>query len=470
MGKDEKINLFYKKKSAFELMTPEDEQKIFQYSEKYKDFLDNAKVEREAVIYSEAVLRKAGFTEYKFGDKIERGGNYFYNNRNKAIIAFRIGTDDINEGVKICAAHIDSPRFDMKPVPLYEDTGIGYLKTHYYGGVRKYQWAALPLALHGNVVLSDGTSVNVKIGEDEGEPVFCITDLLPHLAKDQGAKTLNAAFNGEGMNIIFSSSPYEDKNGDYDDTDDKVKLNALVLLNRKYGIKEEDLISAELSAVPAGKARDVGIDSWMIGAYGHDDRVCAYPALTALIDSTDDRNTKICVLADKEETGSDGNTGMQSKYLHDIIKEIAASLGGNECAVREKSLCLSADVTAGYDPSYSDVYEKRNSALVSSGVAIAKYTGHGGKSSTSDASSELVGAVRRILSSGNVNWQIAEMGKVDAGGGGTVAKYIANLNIDVVDIGVPVLSMHSPFEIISKADLYSCYRAFCEFYSSEEKL
>ncbi len=461
--KSEKLaeKLLAKKKSAFEVLDAETLDCAMKYAEGYKDYLDSGKTEREITKSTEKILREHGYTEYTIGDDLHAGGKYFYNNKGKNIYAFRIGSRPVSEGIRILAAHIDSPRLDLKQNPLYEDSGIGYLKTHYYGGIRKYQWVTLPLALHGTVILSDGTSVDVTIGEDAGDPVFCVTDLLPHLGRKQSAEPLGTAFKGENLSILVASAPYMEDGEAV--TDNGVKLSVMNYLFEKYGMTEEDFISAELCAVPAGKSVDVGLDRWMIGAYGHDDTVCAYPALTALLESDDSENTVLCALVDKEETGSDGNTGMQSRLLCDIIDCIASAMGEKGAVVRAASMCLSADVTACYDPLYSDVFDKMNSAYASYGVAMSKYTGGGGKSSTNDASAELVGYVRRVFAERGVLWQTAEMGKVDAGGGGTVAKYIANLNISAVDMGVPVLSMHAPFELISKADLYTAYLAFKAF-------
>lgn len=461
--KSEKLaeKLLAKKKSAFEVLDAETLDCAMKYAEGYKDYLDSGKTEREITKSTEKILREHGYTEYTIGDDLHAGGKYFYNNKGKNIYAFRIGSRPVSEGIRILAAHIDSPRLDLKQNPLYEDSGIGYLKTHYYGGIRKYQWVTLPLALHGTVILSDGTSVDVTIGEDAGDPVFCVTDLLPHLGRKQSAEPLGTAFKGENLSILVASAPYMEDGEAV--TDNGVKLSVMNYLFEKYGMTEEDFISAELCAVPAGKSVDVGLDRWMIGAYGHDDTVCAYPALTALLESDDSENTVLCALVDKEETGSDGNTGMQSRLLCDIIDCIASAMGEKGAVVRAASMCLSADVTACYDPLYSDVFDKMNSAYASYGVAMSKYTGGGGKSSTNDASAELVGYVRRIFAERGVLWQTAEMGKVDAGGGGTVAKYIANLNISAVDMGVPVLSMHAPFELISKADLYTAHLAFKAF-------
>lgn len=455
-------NLLFKKKNAFEHYTEEQRCDAMKYAEKYKKFLDSAKTEREAVREAVSILEENGYVPFDFGCDVKTGGKYYYNNRGKSLYAFRIGSESVTEGIRILAAHIDSPRLDLKQNPLYEDSGIGYFKTHYYGGIRKYQWVTHPLALHGTVILADGSKVDITIGEEPGEPVFCVTDLLPHLGREQNTKPLGTAFSGENLSIIVASSPLTDGD-DITEEDNKVKLCVMKYLFDKYGMTEEDFISAELCAVPAGKCVDVGLDRFMLGAYGHDDTVCAYPALTALLESADSPHTVMCVLADKEETGSDGTTGMQSRLLCDIIDVIAASFGISGAAVRAASMCLSADVAAGYDPLYSDVFDKKNAAYVNCGVAMSKYTGAAGKSSTSDADAEFVGFVRKCFAEKNILWQTAELGKVDAGGGGTVAKYIANLNINTVDLGVPVLSMHSPFEVISKADLYSAHTAFTAF-------
>lgn len=462
-GQTLKDELFYKKKNVFEVKTPEELAAAKEYGKNYVAWLDNVKTEREAVKNSIVMLEKEGYREYKLGDKISVGDKLYLNNRGKGLFAFKVGTESIENGVRICAAHIDSPRLDLKQHPLFENDGVAYFKTHYYGGIRKYQWATIPLAIHGVVTKADGTTVDVKIGDEAGDPVFCITDLLPHLAKDQNARTLGSAFTGEGLNVILGTSPYIEEDGKVTPADEKVKLNIMIMLNEKYGITESDFMSAELCIVPAQNTVDVGMDRWLIGSYGHDDRVCAYPALTALIETADSAHTCMAVLADKEETGSDGVTGMQNCLLFDIIDELAKNLGGNTNVVRMNSKCLSADVTVCYDPNYPEVSERRNSSLLHCGVGLSKYTGSGGKGGTNDASAELVGFVRKIFDDAGVIWQTAELGKVDQGGGGTVAKYIANHNIETVDIGVPVLSMHAPFELISKADLYEAHRAFSAF-------
>lgn len=461
-AKEVSERLFYKKKSVFEKMDDSELEAALEYAKGYSVFLDNAKTERETVSYSVDMLKAYGFKPYTLGMQVYQGDRFYYDNRGKNLIAFVIGSEGVENGFKILSAHIDSPRLDLKQHPIYEDTGFAYAKTHYYGGIRKYQWASIRLALHGVVILKDGTSVNVSIGEEEGDPVFCITDLLPHLAQEQNTKPLGTAFSGEGLNAILCASPFTEDGG-VAEVDDKVKLNLLSMLNDMYGITEEDFISAELCFVPAGKSVDVGLDRVLMGGYGHDDRVCAYPELTAMLENLDGKNTIMCILADKEEVGSDGVTGMQCRLMTDIIDSVSRSLGSDPAAVRTVSECLSADVAAAYDPLYPEVFEKRNSAVVSSGVALAKYTGSRGKSSTNDCNAEFVGKVRAIFDEAGVVWQTAELGKVDVGGGGTVAKYISRFNIDTVDIGVAVLSMHAPFEVISKYDLYNAHKAFSAF-------
>ena len=454
----DKNSLFYEKKTVWETGPAERIEKAYAYAEDYTKYLDAAKTEREAVTESIHMAEKHGFRPYTFGTPMKAGDKFYYNNRDKSLYLFSIGTEDINQGIRITASHIDSPRLDLKQVPVFEESGMCYFKTHYYGGIRKYQWLALPLALHGVVVKENGDVVNVVIGEDEGDPVLYITDLLPHLAYAQNDKTLGKAFDPEKLNLLVGSRPLEGEEAN------AVKATVLQYLYDRYGITEEDFLSAELCAVPAGKARDLGLDRSMICSYGHDDRVCAYPALTAFLETTDTKHTTMCILADKEETGSDGVTGMKSHLILDLIVEIAKALGGNEAQVRAASKCLSSDVAAVYDPSYADVFEKRNSSILGCGVSMCKFTGSKGKSGTSDASAELVAWVRRCFNAAGVVWQTCELGKIEAGGGGTVAKYLANHNIDTVDVGVGVLSMHAPYEAISKVDLYEAYRAFCAFY------
>lgn len=450
--------LIYRKKSVYECKSEKDIDAAFDYAVGYASYLDAAKTEREAVSTAIAMATARGFTPYTMGMPLTVGGKYYYNNRGKNLYLFTIGKKPINEGIRICAAHVDSPRIDLKQCPLYEEDGMSFFKTHYYGGIRKYQWVATPLSLHGVIVKRDGTTVNVNIGEDDKDPVFYINDLLPHLAYDGSEKLpIGEAIQGEKLNILVGSRPIDTS------ADNPIKLNTLYLLNQKYGITEADLLSAELSAVPAFKARDIGFDRSLIGAYGHDDRVCAYPALTAIFEAEAPENTIMCVLADKEETGSEGNTGMKSALLPDLINEISHALGGNAALVRANSKCLSADVSAAYDPNFPAVFEKRNTPLLSAGVVLTKFTGSRGKSSTNDASAEYIGWLRRVMEENGVVWQAGELGKVDCGGGGTVAKYIAGHNIETVDLGVPVISMHAPFEVIAKVDLYEAYRAFTAF-------
>ena len=451
-----KQELTYEKKTVYEKAGKEITAAAFEYSTLYKKYLDDGKTEREALVASISLAEAKGYREYKLGDKISVGDKLYYNNRGKNLFLFSVGSEPINNGIRITAAHIDAPRIDLKQCPLYEDGGMGFFKTHYYGGIRKYQWVATPLSLHGVIVTKDERTINVCIGEDENDPVFYINDLLPHLGQEQSKLPLSEGIKGEQLNILIGSMP--------DDEENSVKLNILQILNEKYDITEDDFLSSELCVVPAAKARDVGFDRSMIAAYGHDDRVCAYPILTALLDTPDSVHTNLCILADKEETGSDGPSGMQCDLMLDIINEIATSLGGNPAVVRANSKCLSADVSAAYDPNFPEVFEKRNTPLLSCGAVFTKFTGSRGKSGTNDASAEYIGWLRSVLSRDGVVWQAGELGKVDCGGGGTVAKYISKHNIDTIDLGVPVISMHAPCEVISKVDLYETYRAVRAFY------
>ncbi|MBO5320141.1 MAG: aminopeptidase [Ruminococcus sp.] len=458
ISKELKEKLFSQRKNGYLRIDAEEEKAVFAFAENYKRFLDIAKTEREAVAEAVRTLESVGFTEYKKGMKLNPGDKIYRNNRGKAIIAAVIGTAPIADGVRLCAAHIDSPRLDLKQNPLYEDTELALFKTHYYGGIKKYQWTTIPLSLHGVVIKADGSTVTVNIGEDESEPVFCVTDLLPHLATEQMTRPATKLIRGEDLNLLIGSMPFRE-----DESSEAVKLNIMNILFDKYGITEDDFISAELEAVPAFKARDIGFDRSLIGGYGHDDRCCAFPALAATVDCVAPVHTAVTVLTDKEETGSDGNTGLRSSYLKYFIEDIAEALGSEGRDVLSASQCLSADVNAAFDPTFADVNERNNCAYVNKGVCITKYTGSRGKSGTSDASAEFAGRIRRLMDSRNVIWQTGELGKVDAGGGGTVAAYIANLNVDTIDMGVPVLSMHAPYEVISKLDLYMAYKAFAAF-------
>ena len=430
------------------------------FCEGYKTFLDNAKTEREAVRTSEKLLLDAGYKKFVPGEKLAPGTKVYTINREKCVLAATIGSKSLEEGFHLNIAHIDSPRLDLRPVPVFEKTGLGYLRTHYYGGVRKYQWPTIPLALHGVVYRADGTRAEICIGEKDSDPVFCITDLLPHLGAKQNAKSLAEGITAEDLNVLIASQPIADK-----DAEQRIKLNILGMLNEAYGITERDFTRAEIEVVPAHKARDIGLDRAMIGAYGHDDRVDAYPALMAEIGIAAPAYTTICVLTDKEETGSDGVTGLNSMYTFHFIQQLCEAQGADYITACKAGKCLSADVTAAYDPTFADAFETDNATYAGNGVAIYKYTGARGKSGTSDASAEMVSYLTRLLEKNNVIWQIGEMGKLDLGGGGTVAKYVANQDIDTIDIGVPVLSMHAPFEVVSKADVYMDYltfKAFCE--------
>ena len=450
--------LAYKRTNVYEKADEKLLKEIFDYAEGYKKYLDEGKTEREACASAKRMAVENGYKPFKFGQKLKAGDKVYYDNRGKNLYLIKVGKANVAEdGIRILASHIDSPRIDFKQVPLYESEDIAFAKTHYYGGIRKYQWATIPLALHGAVALKDGSVVNVKVGEDENDPVFYISDLLPHLAAKQNAKTLGEGIGGEDLNIWLGNIPYV---AAADEKDRTVKENLLKILNEKYGMTEEDFLSAELCVVPAYKAKDIGFDRALIGAYGHDDRVCSYPAFTALFDEKSDEHTTMVVLADKEEIGSEGTTGMQCAVFLDLIDEIAASFGVSSAAVRANSKCLSADVNAAFDPNFKGVSEPLNSAYVSCGAGITKFTGARGKSSSNDADAEFLGFLRRIFDENGVIWQTGEMGKVDEGGGGTVAKYIAKANIDTIDIGVPVISMHSPFELVSKADVYEVYLAF----------
>lgn len=457
-----KDGLFYEPKHAMEIIDGETVKQADEFCEGYKSYLDEAKIERESVEFFVREAEKRGYTEFDNRKKYSAGDKVYYNNRGKSIILCVIGKKSVGEGVKISAAHIDSPRLDLKPNPLYEDTNLALFKTHYYGGIKKYQWTAIPLALHGVVVKANGERVKVRIGEDEGDPQFVVTDLLPHLAQEQMKQTMAEGIKGENLNILIGSRPFSKDEGG-----EKVKLNIMKILNEKYGIVESDFLSAELEVVPAYKARDIGFDRSLIGAYGHDDKVCAYPAAQAIFSVENPEYTCLTVLTDKEEIGSDGNTGLNSSYMKYFISDLAVMQGEEPWRVLSNSECLSADVNAAFDPTYPEVSERMNSSYVNNGVVITKYTGARGKSGTSDASAEYMGKIRKMLNDSGVVWQIGELGKVDAGGGGTVAMYVAALNVDVVDLGVPVLSMHAPFEVVSKLDVYMAYRAFKVFFEQK---
>ncbi|MBR6502772.1 MAG: aminopeptidase [Clostridia bacterium] len=456
--KDLKQKLFYEKKNG--LLKVEDSviDSMQNYCEGYKAYLDAAKTEREAVATAIAMAEEKGFVPFVIGNKYNAGDRVYFNNRGKTVAFAVIGKETADKGINITAAHVDSPRLDLKPNPLYEELELALFKTHYYGGIKKYQWTALPLALHGVFAKKDGSVVEVNIGEDDADPKFVINDLLPHLAREQSKRTLSDGIRGEELNVLIGSMPFKSDEGS-----ELVKLNILKILNEKYDITEEDFLSAELELVPAAKACDIGFDRSLVGAYGQDDRVCAYPALTAILEVEAPEKTAIAILTDKEEIGSMGNTGLQSDFLPHVVHDICVMQGCDETVALRNSKCLSADVNAGTDPTFQDVMERRNASFLNYGVVVTKYTGGGGKGGTSDASAEYVAEVRAMLDNAGIIWQTGELGKIDAGGGGTVAMYVANLGIDVIDLGVPVLSMHAPYETTSKLDVYMCYRAMYEF-------
>lgn len=449
--------ILYKPKHTAEVM-PKQVKKADTFCEGYKTYLDNGKTEREAAETAISMLKKAGYKKFEPGKKYAAGDKIYLNNRGKALIAATIGKKQLDKGSRLVISHIDSPRLDLKPNPLYEAEQIAFFKTHYYGGIRKYQWVATPLSMHGVVVKANGETVKISFGEGENDPVFTITDLLPHLSGEQNKRSLAAGIKGEELNIVIGSMPFEEP-----EAAEGVKLETMRLINEKYGITEADFVRAEIEFVPAQKAKDIGFDKSMIGAYGQDDRVCAYTSLIAEIEAKDVEYTSVCVLTDKEEVGSDGNTGLVSDFLFHFLEDLADMQQVNYRRVLAAARCLSADVNAAYDPTFPEPFEKRNSSFINKGVVITKYTGTGGKYSTSDASAEFMGAVTNMLDKAGVAWQTGLLGKVDGGGGGTIAKYVANRNVDVVDVGVPVLSMHSPFEVTSKLDVYNTYLAFAAF-------
>ncbi len=453
-----KEKLFISKKNGLKSVDDQKWEKITEFCEGYKNFLAKGKTEREAAKEAIRIAEAAGFTPYVQGKKYNAGDKYYVNNRGKTVAFVVVGKNTADAGTMITAAHIDSPRIDLKPNPLYEDLELALFKTHYYGGIKKYQWTAMPLALHGVFAKKDGTVVDVCIGEDENDPCFVVTDLLPHLSQEQYKRTLNEGIKGEELNILIGSRPFKE-----DKASELVKLNIMAILNEKYGVTEDDFLSAELECVPADKPRDIGFDRSLIGSYGHDDRVCAYPALMAITKVENPEKTAIAILTDKEEIGSDGNTGLNSDFLRYVVRDIAEAQGVDYTVALRNSKCLSADVNAGMDPTFKDVMEPKNAAKLNYGAVITKYTGARGKAGTSDASAEYVAYVRNMLDEAGITWQTGELGKVDLGGGGTVAMYIANMGVDVVDLGVPVLSMHAPFEVVSKFDVYETYRTMYEF-------
>ena len=461
--KELKKKLLSTKKNGYDCVDEGYETAMNAYCEGYKAFLDAGKTERLCALEAIRMAEGAGYRPYVRDMEVKSGDKLYVSNRGKGVMLAHIGEKSLAEGAQIAAAHIDSPRLDLKPNPLYEEAEMAFFKTHYYGGIRKYQWVAMPMELHGVVAMKDGSTVTVNIGGEMGDPKLVITDLLPHLGAEQSKKPLASAIPGETLNLLLGSRPI----GDEEDSG-RVKLAVMKLLYEKYGITEDDFNSAELEAVPAQNACDIGLDRSMIGAYGHDDRVCAYASLKALLDlPKTPAKTAVCILADKEEIGSDGVTGMQSAAFDTFMEDLCDAQGVALRGCYEKSFCLSADVTAAYDPDFAEVYEKRNSAFVNYGIGLCKYTGARGKSGASDADAETVAYIRSLFDEANVIWQIAELGKVDAGGGGTVAMYMANRNITTLDAGVPVLSMHAPFETVSKLDCYETYKGVKAVYQAK---
>ncbi len=453
-----KEKLFLKHENGLKNITEKEWNEIIAYCEDYKKFLNASKTEREAVKNAIAAAKEKGFKEFSRNEKYNPGDKVYFNNRGKTVAFAVIGKEDIENGINITAAHIDSPRLDLKPNPLYEEIELALFKTHYYGGIRKYQWPTVPLALHGVFAKKDGSVVSVNIGEDDSDPKFVVNDLLPHLASEQNKRSLPDGIRGEELNVLIGSRPFKDDEGS-----ELVKLNILKILNEKYGVTEDDFLSSELEIVPATKACDLGFDRSMIGSYGQDDRVCAYPALTAVLNVESPKKTALAILTDKEEIGSEGNTGLNSDFLRYVIGDLCYVAGGDPTVALRHSRCLSADVNAGTDPTFQDVMEKRNASFLNYGVVVTKYTGARGKSDTNDASAEYVAQIRSMLDNSGIKWQIGELGKVDIGGGGTVAKYIADMGVDVIDLGVPVLSMHAPFETTAKFDIFMCFKAMYEF-------
>lgn len=458
-GKNLKEKLFYERKNGWDTIDSKQKEEIQNFCNGYIQFLNEAKTEREVVKYARALAEKNGFSDVINYEKLNPGDKVFYMNRDKSMYLAVIGKDSIENGINVIGSHADSPRLDLKPNPVYEDNGFAYLKTHYYGGIKKYQWTTIPLAIHGVVIKPTGEKIEICIGESETDPIFTITDLLPHLAQEQMDKKMKEAISGEDLNILIGSIPYDEK-----DLTEKVKLNILNILNEKYGITEIDFLSSEIEIVPAFRTRSMGLDSSMVAGYGQDDKICVYTSLKAIMEIENPETTAVCIIADKEEIGSVGNTGMESRVFDRFISEILNKLGVNRPNLLETVFChskmLSADVDAGMDPIYSSASEKNNASFLGRGVGISKYTGSRGKSGASDANAEFVAYVRRILEENDIAYQIAELGRVDLGGGGTIAFILANKGMDVIDCGVPVLSMHSPYEVTSKFDVYSAYKFY----------
>ncbi len=463
MEEELKEKLFRKRKQGWTDASESEKEEIFKISEKYMEYLNKAKTEREFIKQAKKLADENGFKDIMEFSNLKAGDKIYFINREKSMYLAIIGEENIENGMHIIGSHVDSPRLDLKPNPLSEDTGLAYFKTHYYGGIKKYQWTTIPLSIHGVIVKTNGEKIEVSIGEEENEPIFTITDLLPHLAQEQMEKKLKNGIEGEDLKILVGSMPYSNEK-----TPESVKLNILNILNQKYGITEDDLSSSELEVVPAFKARSLGLDSSMVAAYGQDDKVCAYTSLAAMMTLENVKNTAVCILSDKEEIGSMGNTGMESHMFDFFISEILNKLNVNRPNLLDKVFCfskmLSSDVDAGFDPIYASVSDKQNAGLIGNGISLNKYTGSRGKSGASDANAEYVAWVRNILEKNGIKYQVAELGKVDIGGGGTIAYILANKGVDVIDCGVPVLSMHAPYEVTSKFDIYSAYKTYQTFW------
>ena len=466
MNENQRRELLNEKKSGWLETSDEKFSQIFDFCNGYMEFLNRSKTEREFSANARNIAEANGFRDVNKVDSLKAGDKVYFVNREKSIYFAVIGEEKLENGLHIVGAHIDSPRLDLKPNPLYEDGELAYFNTHYYGGIKKYQWTTIPLSIHGVMIKADGEKITINIGEDENDPIFTITDLLPHLAKDQEAKRLREAIEGENLDLLVGSIPILD-----DESKQKVKLNILKILNEKYGITEKDFVSSELELVPAFKARSLGFDYGMVAAYGQDDKVCSYTALKALMEIERPQKTSICILSDKEEIGSMGNTGMESHVFDYFVSELLNKTGENRVNLLDKVFCyskmLSSDVDAGFDPLYASVSDRDNSGYLSKGITLNKYTGARGKSGASDANAEYVAWVRNLLETNNIKYQVSELGKVDVGGGGTIAYILANKGVDVIDCGVPVLSMHAPYEVTSKFDIYEAYRTYKAFWNKD---
>lgn len=463
MSEELKDKLFNKKENGWKDLNDEEKNKIFEFSDNYMSFLNVSKTEREFIKNARKLADENGYKDIMEFDSLKPGDKIYFINREKSMYLAIIGTEPIENGLHIIGSHVDSPRLDLKPNPLCEDTELAYFKTHYYGGIKKYQWTTIPLAIHGRIVKPNGEKIDICIGEDSADPIFTITDLLPHLAQDQMQKKLKDGIDGEDLKLLVGSIPFGNENGT-----DLVKLNILNILNQKYGITEADLSSSEIELVPEFKARSLGFDGGLVAAYGQDDKVCAYTSLMAMMELDNVKNTAVCILSDKEEIGSMGNTGMESHMFDFFVSEILNKIGVNKPNLLDRVFCfskmLSSDVDAGYDPIYASVSDRENAGFLGKGISLNKYTGARGKSGASDANAEYVAWIRSLLEKNDIKYQIAELGKVDIGGGGTIAYIIANKGADVIDLGVPVLSMHAPYEVTSKYDVYSAYRTYKAFW------